>query len=153
MKWIVKGGIFDFLCWISVFWDSFHCRCVLVINWYSLNGITMRLIDRYGFRQFGQRLTVNVNKLWLLNYINLAANQRSLIELIREALSGALCEDITLMVQHKCKLMVYTEVAGYDALGKFLSELLVDFLLRHPPLHLWVLANHGELNHYSFLCL
>jgi len=111
------------------------------------------LIDRYGFRQFGHRLTVGVHKLWILKYPSLAAYQRCLIELIREALSGAFCEDIALMVKHKRKRVDDAEVAGYDTLGKFLSELLVDLLLRHPPLHLWVLADHWELNLNSFLCL
>ena len=155
MKLIVKGGRFLNSKSDCSFYDSLHCRCILVLNRYSLNDFALRLlIDRHGIRrQISHRLTVDVNEFRLLNYLSLAADQRWLIELIREALTVAFCEDIALMVEHKCQRMDHAEVAGYDTLRKFLSEILVDFLLRHLPLHLWILANHIELNLDSFFRL
>ena len=96
---------------------------------------------------------MHVNKFWLLNQISFAGDERSLVELIGEALSGALGEDETIMVQYKRKLVVDREVTGYETLWKFLAELLVDFLLWHLPLHLWILAHNIELNLNHFLWL
>ena len=96
---------------------------------------------------------MNVNKFWLLNQISLARDERGLVELIGKALTGAFGEDETIMVQHKRKLVVYREVTGYETLWKFLAELLVDFLLWHLPLHLWILAHNIELNLNNLLWL
>ena len=89
---------------------------------------------------------MNVNKFWLLNQISLAGDERSLVELIGEALTGAFGEYKAIMVQHKCKLVVDREVAGYYTLWELLAELLIDLLLWHLPLHLGVLAHNIELN-------
>ena len=148
---IVKGGkclsfprliSSSFLCY-----DSFHCWSVLIVDSLSLNESYWGLLNELrGIGNFSQRLAMDVNEFWLLNKIGLAGNERGLIELIGEALTGTFSEDKTVMVQHKRQLVINREVAGYDTLWKLLAELLVYLLLWHLPLHLWILAHNIELN-------